>query len=256
MSNANPLIPQGSLLERKAKGKPHLRVAYVIVAVHLVFLGGLLIQGCKREDQTKTDRAPTNDTGLAQLASDSLYNTNVGAAAALPGQDIAQTSAPLSTNLATQNLPVPTPVEGPPTREYIVVQHDTFSSIGKKFNVSSRAIARANPGVDPTRMKVGQKLQIPPPPATASTTGALQATLDSGANIYVVKSGDTLSKIAAAHGTTVTEIKSLNGLKTDRINAGDKLKLPPARSTPATTTATSTSTAGITPPLPGPTGNP
>ena len=35
MNTPNPLIPQGSLLEQKAKGKPHLRVAYFIVAAHM-----------------------------------------------------------------------------------------------------------------------------------------------------------------------------------------------------------------------------
>jgi LysM repeat protein len=42
-----------------------------------------------------------------------------------------------------------------------------------------------------------------------------------------VKSGDTLSEIAAAHGTTWQEIARLNGI-TDpkRIHVGQVLKLP------------------------------
>ena len=68
MNNPNPLIPQGSLLEQKAKGKPHLRVAYIIVAVHLVFLGGLLIQGCKKDDQSGARaNQTTNDSALPPL---------------------------------------------------------------------------------------------------------------------------------------------------------------------------------------------
>jgi LysM repeat protein len=35
-----------------------------------------------------------------------------------------------------------------------------------------------------------------------------------------------LEKIAKNNGTSVKAIKSLNNLKTDRINAGQKLKLP------------------------------
>jgi peptidoglycan endopeptidase LytE len=44
---------------------------------------------------------------------------------------------------------------------------------------------------------------------------------------YVVKSGDTLSKIAAKYDKTVTvdSIKKLNGLKSDSISAGQKLKI-------------------------------
>jgi peptidoglycan endopeptidase LytE len=44
---------------------------------------------------------------------------------------------------------------------------------------------------------------------------------------YVVKPGDTLSKIAAKYDKTVTvdSIKKLNGLKSDSISAGQKLKI-------------------------------
>lgn len=43
---------------------------------------------------------------------------------------------------------------------------------------------------------------------------------------YKVKSGDTLSQIAARHRTTVAKIKKLNGLKSDMIRVGQILKIP------------------------------
>jgi LysM repeat protein len=46
---------------------------------------------------------------------------------------------------------------------------------------------------------------------------------------YVVKSGDTLSRIARIHGTTVKAIKSANNLDTERLVVGRKLKMPEAR---------------------------
>jgi len=46
--------------------------------------------------------------------------------------------------------------------------------------------------------------------------------------LYVVKSGDTLSRIARAHGTTIKALKSVNGLASDRIVVGAKLKIPTA----------------------------
>jgi LysM repeat protein len=45
-------------------------------------------------------------------------------------------------------------------------------------------------------------------------------------NIYQVKSGDTLEKIALAQGTTIKALKELNALTTDRIRINQKLKLP------------------------------
>ena len=174
---------------------------------------------------------------MPPLDQSNLYPTNAPQQTNLLPPDLTQTSAPPATNPAPQNLPVlPPPVESAApglTREYVVVKHDSFSIIGKKFGVSWSAIAKANPGVDSTRLKVGQKLVVP---AQASPTIATAAAGNSSENSYVVKTGDTLHKIARANGTSVNEIKALNGLKTDRIKVGDKLKLPAAKPAPVTAT--------------------
>ena len=47
-----------------------------------------------------------------------------------------------------------------------------------------------------------------------------------GEAIYIVKSGDTLSKIAKRNGTTIKAIESENGLSTTHIKVGQKLKIP------------------------------
>jgi LysM repeat protein len=47
-------------------------------------------------------------------------------------------------------------------------------------------------------------------------------------SLYVVKSGDSLTRIAKAHGTTVQALKAANSLKNDRIIVGAKLKIPAA----------------------------
>ena len=62
---------------------------------------------------------------------------------------------------------------------------------------------------------------------------------------YTIKPGDTLSKIAQANGTTVSELASLNGISNPNlIYAGNTIKLPgadnnasqPAATTPQATT--------------------
>ena len=231
MNNANPLIPQGSLLEQKAKSKPHLRIAIFIVAVHVVFLGGLLIQGCKREDQTLTTTA-TNETALPPL--DTLYPSNALTSSTGAMADSGTVAPIISTNATPAPFVVP-PAPAPTAQEYVVVQGDSFYSIGKKFGVSANAIAKANPGVDSTRLKIGQKLQIPAS-VTAPASPGLETPASSATETYTVKSGDTLSRIARAHGTTVTALKELNGLTLDQIKIGQKLKLPakPAPVEPAT----------------------
>jgi LysM repeat protein len=260
MNNPSPLIPQGSLLEQKARGKSHLRVAVFIVAAHLVFLGFLLVgQGCKKDDSTASRSGSTNaDTSLPPLTQDTLYNppTNGLAQAttsSLPTFDsVTTTSQPLTALPAPLPAhPEPLPAAAPANQEYVVVKNDSFYSIGKKFGVTSSAIAKANPGVDSTRLKVGQKLVIPAPAAAGVAESSLGGAASAGD--YLVKSGDTLSKISKTTGVSVTEIKSLNGLKTDRIYVGQKLKMPAHRSTPASSPVTVTNPTPA-PATPSPTG--
>ena len=42
---------------------------------------------------------------------------------------------------------------------------------------------------------------------------------------YTVRYGDTLSEIAMVYRTSVKKIKKWNGLRTDRIYSGQKLKI-------------------------------
>ena len=45
--------------------------------------------------------------------------------------------------------------------EHVVVKGDNFFDLSKKYHVSTKAIAAANPGIDSTKLKIGQKLKIP-----------------------------------------------------------------------------------------------
>jgi LysM repeat protein len=49
-----------------------------------------------------------------------------------------------------------------------------------------------------------------------------------GVAVYLVKSGDTLSRIAKTHHTTIKAIEAANHLATDRLSVGEKLNLPAA----------------------------
>jgi LysM repeat protein len=43
---------------------------------------------------------------------------------------------------------------------------------------------------------------------------------------YTVKRGDTLYAIASQFGTTVAELKRINGLTSNNLKIGQKLKIP------------------------------
>ena len=68
--------------------------------------------------------------------------------------------------------------------------------------------------------------------------------------VYTVKSGDMLLRIAKAHGTTVKKIMALNDLKTTSIRAGQKLKLPAARAASSEPASTPAAAACRSPPPP------
>jgi LysM repeat protein len=228
--------PPSSLLDAKQPSRSRVKVAvFSVLAVHVAGLTALLLtQGCKREAQPETD--PTLEMPLLDTNAPFYSDTN------LPPELTTGTNAyvpPTMDPYAPPGGAVPPVPAG--TSEYVVKSGDSFYTIAKNNGTTVKAIEVANPGVDSRRLKIGQKLVLPAP-----GTGAVAPTASTivAANEYVVKSGDTLSRIATQFKTTVNELKSINGLTTDRINVGQKLKLPPPPA-PAP--------APITEPLPAPT---
>jgi len=214
MNNQSPLVPQGSSLDQKSKGRARVKIAvFFVLAVHGVGLLALLLQGCHREDSTTqaqaTNAAPAFDT------------TNLPAVA-----EPTPPAAPSNTvAIAEATNPAPTAAT-----EYTVASRDTYSTIAKKFGVSVNAMKEANPGVEATKLQIGQKLHIPAPAkAVASAPSGSSSAPPEPANadqMYKVQSGDTLIKIASVHKTSVRALRTANNLRTDSIKVGQKLKIP------------------------------
>lgn len=110
----------------------------------------------------------------------------------------------------------PTPVAPAPNipdtvNKYVVKSGDCLSKIGANLGVDWRDIANANGIVSPYTIYVGQTLIIPggstPAPSQPSNSGTT----------YTVKSGDTLSGIAAKFGTTYQKIAADNGIANPNI---------------------------------------
>lgn len=87
---------------------------------------------------------------------------------------------------------------------------------------------------------VNQNLLIVPPASSAPAPAvSTKATVS-----YTVKAGDTLYAIAKTFGTTVADLKSINGLTSDLIQIGQQLKISNgATTTPPLVTAPSISKA-------------
>lgn len=125
---------------------------------------------------------------------------------------------------------------------YRVKPGDNLTRIAREHGVTVADIKAAN-GLSGDMIGVGDDLLIP----TSSSPAALvPVEIDAaGSKTYVVRSGDSLGRIAREHGTTVRELKAVNGLTSDLIRVGDELYLPggsaapvpaPAPSTPPKTT--------------------
>jgi LysM repeat protein len=64
-------------------------------------------------------------------------------------------------------------------------------------------------------------------PAPPSTTASAVSTATTSDSVYRVQRGDTLSAIAASHGTTVAALIQINGLSNPNyIYAGQQIRLP------------------------------
>jgi len=190
------------------------------------------MQGCKPEAKKEAKENELATNGLPLMAP---YEPNTNLPAETPLPTLAQNTNVPVTPIDTLAPITPAPVG--PTTEYAVRKNDSLSKIAKAKGVTLKALEQANPGVDPRKLKVGQKIQVPAPAdagaAVAADAGVAAPHVKAASSTYVVKAGDSLAKIARQHGTTAKAIQAANNLKTTRINAGQKLKLPAARSTVA-----------------------
>jgi lipoprotein NlpD len=127
-----------------------------------------------------------------------------------------------------------------PHAAHSVASGETLGAIARKYRTPLAEIIRANPGLNPDKLSVGQSLIIPPheeepaspdalpePPATAGIGPTRQ---------YRVVDGDTLSSIAARFNVTTRDIVLTNeALDPDHIAAGQTLSIPVMKNTGAGT---------------------
>ena len=107
----------------------------------------------------------------------------------------------------------------PGTFAYTIRAGDTFFSLAQRFGTTVEAIQRANPGVDPDRLQIGQIICIPmvtPPDRCPAGTFA-----------YTIRAGDTYFSLARRFGTTVEAIQRANpGIDPDRLQIGQIICIP------------------------------
>ncbi|MFL2911224.1 MAG: LysM peptidoglycan-binding domain-containing protein [Limisphaerales bacterium] len=247
MSRQNPLQPKSSLLEKNSRNRSGLQMVLIIMAAHVIFLGGLLFSGCRQENSIpplvgKTNSIPnlppivdvavpqSNNVNIVDSPPIAELTNSLDSGPPLPVPSVKTTQSPNGSDQFVSEVvplvPVPTldstevPIKSDQS-EYIVLKGDNYTTIARKHSVTIAALKAANPAVDPNRIAIGQVLVIPAPLLQKAEPDLLE-----GVITYEVKAGDNLYTIAKNHKTTVKVIRDENNLKTSNIRPGQKLIIP------------------------------
>lgn len=116
---------------------------------------------------------------------------------------------------------------------YRVRSGDNLAVIAKRNGVSIDDLRRWN-GLRGSTIQAGQSLVVghgsSSSPAPQSASAAAAPSSGGGASTYVVRSGDTLGMIAQRFGASASDLMAWNGLRSSRINVGQRLTVKPPNS--------------------------
>lgn len=107
--------------------------------------------------------------------------------------------------------------------QYVVKSGDTLSAIAARYGMSYETLARLNNIANPNMISVGQRLNV-----SGSSTRSYRVTTSQASygNSYTVKSGDTLSAIAAHYGLSWRSLAAKNGISNpNEIMIGQRIVL-------------------------------
>lgn len=124
---------------------------------------------------------------------------------------------------------------------HYVVKGETLYSIARQYEIPIQTILEDNPKIDPSRLSLGQKLQIRKKAIGQGSEEDIRedlteyaeqlSSVTEGDDFYVVQKGDTLFALSQRFGTTVEELISLNGgLQPEELKAGAMIRIPAEQS--------------------------
>tara|TARA_B100000676_G_C17825909_1_gene705151 strand:- start:151 stop:759 length:609 start_codon:yes stop_codon:yes gene_type:complete len=117
------------------------------------------------------------------------------------------TEAPTEALATTTEAPAEAPSDVP--ESVTVEEGDSLSKIAKRYGTTVDALVRINEMCDPNQIFVGQVILLADPDAESTDED------DAGADVVIVtvQAGDSLSKIAKRHDTTVEDIMARNAIE-------------------------------------------
>lgn len=148
----------------------------------------------------------------------------------------------IATVIGTSALAAVSSTNADAATTYKVKSGDSLWSIANKFNTSVDKLKSLN-NLSSNVIFPNQSLKV------SGTSSSNTSSNTSTGTTYTVKSGDTLSDIAARYGTTYQKIMSLNGLSNFNIYPGQKLKVSGSASTGGSGSTGSTGSSGYYTPV-------
>ncbi|MCR5524295.1 MAG: LysM peptidoglycan-binding domain-containing protein [Lactobacillus sp.] len=150
----------------------------------------------------------------------------------------------LSANSSTASSVYQTTTNVTPAGSYSVKAGDSLSAIAARYGMSYETLARLNNISNPNRIYVGQVLRLGSG-STSTVSNAVNHSTASAAGSYTVKSGDSLSAIAARYGMSYETLARLNNISDpNRIYVGQTLNLGTSGYTSHRYAASSSSNGG------------
>ena len=208
-----------------------------ILALHVGVILVLFVQpGCRTTDvqppsQSDYQKSAIDSEELSAIDSDlgSIYEAS-GSNEGLSGEDLSAFNDidgfepeedGLTVSVYDESLDV-----------YVVQNGDTLWELARRFDTTINELCKLNKISKDSILRIGMELEVPKVgdsvmSITKESAAVYQPTNFEGTGqVYLVVSGDSLSKIANQFDVTVAAIKATNGLSSDTILIGQELLIP------------------------------
>jgi nucleoid-associated protein YgaU len=211
--------------------------------------------GATADNSSATLALPTSDTGTSSANSGTpntasntgsgttAGNANTNATLYIPPVTSGSTgSSSGSSSHARRHRSRTLTLSAPHSGIYVVRKGDTLASISRRIYGNERmihALERANPGLDPRRMRIGQKIRLPHHGRVnlavrhRTSRRHVYASSAHGGHTYVVRAGEDLSGIARKfyHNPAMwKKIYDANrriiGSSPNKLRAGERIVIP------------------------------
>lgn len=143
---------------------------------------------------------------------------------------------------------------------HFVAKGETLYAISRQYEIPVRTIIDDNPGIDPTRLRLGERILIRRKQiGSENEAGSLEqweeyrqslnSVADAGTAYHIVRPGETFYSLSRRFGISEAELGALNnGLKAADLKAGAMIKVPgDGQKTPADSLAAATDNRALRP---------